>query len=119
MHRHAQRYAVSAPDSVFKTWCPSLHTRRFTDTSNSVMLSAVGCAIGINYRVFAVCASRRLLINLTVKITVTHFPAPLSCFTGSCVWVCVSVSVCVRAPNTINYRFSINAEIKIIFHSLT
>ena len=80
------------------------------------MLSAIGPANGINYCVFAVCASRRQLINLPVKIAVTRFPAPLSCFTCSCVCVCVCARVraCVRAPN--NYRFSISAEIKIIFH---
>jgi hypothetical protein len=77
--RRQQLYAVSATDPVFKTLCSSLHTRRFTD-----VLTAIGPAIVINY-----CASRRLLINLTVKIVVMHFPAPLSYFACSFVCVCV------------------------------
>jgi hypothetical protein len=46
------------------------------------------------------------------------------CGAWVCVWVCgvcgcgCGVCVCVLSPNIINYRFSINTEIKVIFHSL-
>jgi hypothetical protein len=41
------------------------------------------------------------------------------CVCGVCVCVCVGgCVVCVLSPNIINYRFSINTEIKVIFHSL-